>query len=159
MSVIADKGKNAKEVGKQKKKSGLKAILLGIVFLILIIIAGVGILFALPTKTVEEIKLDEKNSNIYSALVAEGISEAFVDATEERVRVIYDLPSSLDKEASWYYVMGVVASISPESKRVIIQASVNGKSGEEVAAQIKDVVDFVDARITEGTFKSKLAIK
>lgn len=139
-----------------KKKSGKKRVVLAIVVVILI---GLGVFTFLPTPAEEELTLNPKNSEIYSALVAVGIEEAFVDATEERVIVAYDLPSEIEKEVSWYYIMGTVASIAPDSEKVIIQAFVNDEATEEVTVQMKDIIDFLNERITEEEFKSRPIIQ
>ncbi len=107
----------------------------------------------------EQVVASEANSHIYALLVAGNIEEALVDSTMERTIVSYDLPTNSEKEASWYYVMGVVASVAPESKRIELQAFVNNQPTEQVTAQMADVLDFANNRTTEAQFKSKMEIK
>ena len=135
-------------------KFGLKQLGIGVVVLLLIVVSGI---IVLPVGG-ENVVASETNSHIYSLLVAGNIEEALVDSTSERTIVSYDLPANLDKEASWYYVMGVVASIAPESKRIEIQAFVNDAPTELVTVQMVDVLDFVNNRTTEDNFKTKLQI-
>ena len=106
----------------------------------------------------EKVVASETNSHIYALLVAGNIEDALVDSTAERTIVSYDLPANLDKEASWYYVMGIVASIAPETKRIELQAFVNDQPTEQVTVQMADVLDFVNNRTTEDNFKAKLQI-
>lgn len=105
-----------------------------------------------------ELELNEQNSDIYSLLVAAGIRDALVDVTREQVIVSYDLPENIGKEESWYYIMGAVAGIAPDSEKLKIQSFVNDKPAEEVAVRIKDIQDYLDGKITESDFKSKLVI-
>ena len=106
----------------------------------------------------DELELNEKNSDIYSLLVAADIENAFVDVTREQVIVSYDIPENIGKEASWYYIMGAVAGVAPDSEELKIQSFVNDKPGEEVTVRIKHIRDYLEGNITDSDFKSKLVI-
>lgn len=125
---------------------------------LILIFGSLAAFIFIPTPAEEEIVLNPINSDIYSALVAIGIKDAFVDMTQERVIVSYDLPANIQKEASWYYVMGVVASTSSNSGKVIIQAYVNSKATEEVTVQMIDIQEFLNEQLTDAEFTSKLKI-
>ncbi len=125
---------------------------------ILLISAIVIALVTVPPASTIEVQPNVDNSQIYTLLINGGIPDALVDATPDRTFVSYALPSELDKEGTWYYVMGVVAGAYPETKKVVVQAFVNGEPTEEVAAGMTDVLDFVNNRISENEFKTKLQI-
>ncbi len=136
-------------------KLGLKQTAIGIVALLVIIVI---IVMIMPVGG-EQVVASEVNSHIYALLVAGNIEEALVDSTMERTIVSYDLPANLEKEASWYYVIGVVASIAPETKRIELQAFENNQPTEQVTVQIADVLDLANNRTTEAQFRSKMEIK
>lgn len=147
------KRKNKIEIEKAKPKVGISKKWIAILVLGLIVVV-VGGLFFLPAPT-GEVALNEKNSEIYSLLVAGGINESMVDATPQRVLIQYDLPEELDKEASWYFAMGAAAAASPESQKIIVQALVNGDATEKVSVKTKDVLDFLARNITDLEFVGK----
>lgn len=147
---IEEKTEQAKPaVGISKKK-----IAILVVALIVLIIGGYMFLPA-PTG---EIVLNEKNSEIYSLLVAGGINESMIDATAERALIQYDLPEGMEKEASWYFVMGAAAAASPESEKIIVQAFVSEKATQKVSVKMKDVLDLLAGKITDSEFAEKVEV-
>ncbi len=136
-------------VGISKKK-------IAILVLALIVIIIVGYMF-LPAPT-GEVVLNEKNSEIYSLLVAGGINESMVDATAERVLIQYDLPDGMEKEASWYFAMGAAAAASPDSEKVVVQAFVADKATEKVSVKTKDVLDLLSKKITDEEFSARVEV-
>lgn len=135
-------------------KFGLKQLAIGIVALFVII----GVIVMLLPVSEAEVLPSEANSHIYSLLVAANIEEALVDSTNERTIVSYDLSDNMEKEVSWFYVMGAVASVVPQSKRIEIQAFVNGEPTESITVQMADALDFANNRISEEEFRTKLQI-
>ena len=133
------------------KLFGVKQAAIGIVVLLAILAVVIVIL---PVGG-EQVVASDANSHIYSLLVAGGIEEALVDSTLKRTIVSYDLPQNIGKEASWYYVLGAVASVAPETKRIELQAFVNDQPTEQLIVQMRDVEDFRSNRISEEQFKSK----
>lgn len=130
-----------------------------ILFSGILLVLALGIaLVTLPSATPSEVQPSASNSAIYALLVNGGIPDALVDATLDRTFISYSLPSALDKEGTWYYVMGVAAGAYPETKKVTVQAYVNEEPTEEVTAEMADVLDFVNNRVTEAQFKAKLQI-
>lgn len=137
------------------EKKGLNKKLIALVIIITVIAALVLFVY-IPAPS--ELELNEQNSDIYSLLVAAGIKDALVDVTQKQVIVSYDMPENLGKEASWYYVMGAVAGVAPQSEKLKIQSFVNDKPTEEVTVRIKDIQDYLEGKITDSDFKSKLVI-
>ena len=136
----------------------LKKILVAI--LVLVVIAAAAFLFlSQPNPQVKEVELEDKNSAIYSMLVAGGIKDALVDATQERVIVNYDLPAGMDKQASWFYALGSVAAVSPSSAMVVLQASQGGIASEKVTINMADVLDFLNNKTSEEQFKARLTVE
>ncbi len=130
-----------------------------LIALIIAITAVVAFLLFIYVPSQPELELNAQNSDIYSLLVAGGIKNALVDVTQEQVIVSYDLPENIGKEASWYYVMGAVAGVAPNSENLKIQSFVNDEPTEEVTVKIKDIQDYMDGKITDSTLKSKLIIR
>lgn len=145
-----EKTEQAKPAGGFEKKK------IAILVLALIVIIIGGYMF-LPAPT-GEIILNEKNSEIYSLLVAGGINESMVDATPERVLIQYDLPEGMEKEASWYFVMGAAAAALPESEKVVAQAFVADKATEKVSVKMKDVLDLLAGKINDAEFAGKVEV-
>ncbi len=145
--------KNKARVEEAKPKIGISKKWIALLVLGLIVVVVGGLMF-LPAPT-GEVVLNEKNSEIYSLLVAGGINESMVDATPQRVLIQYDLPEDLDKEASWYFAMGAAAAASPESQKVIVQAFVGGNATEKVSVKTKDVLDYLARNITDLEFVNK----
>ncbi|HLE07047.1 MAG TPA: hypothetical protein VI933_00305 [archaeon] len=144
------------KVEEAKPKAGIGKKKIAILVLALIVIIIVGYMF-IPAPT-GEIILNEKNSEIYSLLVAGGINESMVDATAERVLIQYDLPEGMEKEASWYFVMGSAAAASPESEKVVAQAFVGENPTEKVSVKTKDVLDLLAGRINDAEFAGKVEV-
>ncbi len=151
---MAKKNETKTEEAKPAGGIGKKKIAILVLALIVIIIAGYMFLPA-PTG---EVVLNEKNSEIYSLLVAGGINESMVDATAERVFIAYDLPEGMEKEASWYFAMGAAAAASPDSEKVVVQAFVNDKATEKVSVKIKDVLDLLAMKITDSEFSQRVEV-
>ena len=136
-------------VGISKKKIAI------LVAALIVIIIGGYMFIPAPTG---EVVLNEKNSEIYSLLVAGGINESMVDATHEGVLIQYDLPDGMEKEASWYFAMGAAASASPESEKIIVQAFVNDKATEKISVKMKDVLDLLAGKISDEEFAGKVEV-
>ena len=135
----------------------LKKILVTI--LVLSVIAAAALFFlSQPDAQAKEVELEDKNSAIYSLLVAGGIKDALVDATQERVIVDYELPFSMDKQASWFYVMGSVAAVSSSSEMIVLQASQGGIASEKMTVKMADALDFLNNKTSEERFKGKMIV-
>ncbi len=137
------------KIGISKKKIAILVVAL------IVIIVGAYMFIPAPTG---EVVLNEKNSEIYSLLVAGGINESMVDATSERVLIQYDLPDGMEKEASWYFAMGAAAAASPDSDKVVVQAFVADKATEKISVKIKDVLDLLAGKISDAEFSEKVEI-
>ena len=124
-----------------------------LVLVLLLIIVGAYMFIPAPTG---EVALNEKNSEIYSLLVAGGINESMVDATPAAVIIQYDLPAGMEKEASWYFAMGAAAAASPESEKIIVQAFVNDKATEKISVKTKDILDLLSKKISDADFQGKI---
>ena len=148
--------KNEIKTEETKPKAGIGKKKIAILVLALIVIVIGGYMF-LPAPT-GEVVLNEKNSDIYSLLVAGGINESMVDATVERVFIAYDLPAELEKEASWYFVMGAAAAASPESEKIVVQAFVADKATEKISVKMKDVLDLLAGKISDAEFAGKVEV-
>ena len=148
--------KNEIKTEETKPKAGIGKKKIAILVLALIVIVIGGYMF-LPAPT-GEVVLNEKNSDIYSLLVAGGINESMVDATVERVFIAYDLPDGMEKEASWYFVMGAAAAASPESEKIIVQAFVADKATEKISVKMKDVLDLLAGKISDAEFAGKVEV-
>lgn len=150
------KGKMAKKKDEKvpKKKSGwLKQFFLSIMLLLVI---GCALIMILPTFEKEDIVPSDLNSDIYSLLVAVGISDALVDVTPERVAVVYELPADLDEETANYYAIGAVAGAAPDSEKIVLQPHAKGVPGETVTVAMDDINGFIGGSITDEEFGSRL---
>ncbi len=138
----------------------LKKVFIVIGVLIAILVAGAVVIYLLPTP--QAVSVNEKNSEIYSLMVAGGIENAVVDVTADKVLVTYNLPADLDKEASWFHTMGAVAAAVPNGKTLIIETHYRSGNGQNkidtLTVQIKDVTDFLGGRLTEMQFRAKVPI-
>ncbi|MFH0713328.1 MAG: hypothetical protein V1722_02220 [Candidatus Micrarchaeota archaeon] len=130
----------------------LKKIVIGIVVIIVLAILVINF-WPVP----QELSANEKNSEIYSALVASGIEDAVVDVTQNQVIVAYELPANIDKDASQFFVMGTVAASTPEVENLKIETH-SGQTVETVTVKIKDVTDFLGGRLSEPAFRAKMTI-
>ena len=151
--IIMAKKKSKLKIEQAAPKPGISKKKIALLVMALIILI-VGAYLFLPAPT-GEVVLNEKNSEIYSLLVAGGINESMVDATQQRVMIQYDLPEELDKEASWYFAMGAAAASSPESEKIIVQALVGGNPTEKVSVKTKDVLDYLARNITDLEFVNR----
>lgn len=101
----------------------------------------------------------KKQTAIFSQLADAGINNSLVDVTKERVFVRYNIPDSLERNKTYYFVFGVSAKISPESENIQIEAYKSFKPFEKVSVKMKDVLDFVGGKIDFEAFKTKLSFE
>jgi len=136
-----------------KMKKWLIALL---VFLGLILVAAAILgYFAYLGSQDDSIQVNEKNTDLYAALVAAGINDAVVDITDERVLVSYNLPKLDDKEAYIYFTLGATSKLSHNSKEIIITEFSDLKAFEEVTVSMEDVKSFSSNTISEEEFMAK----
>jgi hypothetical protein len=93
---------------------------------------------------------------IFNDLNSSGIGEPLIDVTPERVLVMYDIPAGMDKDNTYYFIMGVAARASPESGRIEIRAYNSSGLIETVSADMKDVLDFAEERTDLQAFRSRV---
>ncbi|MDP3742634.1 MAG: hypothetical protein Q8R15_04940 [Candidatus Micrarchaeota archaeon] len=130
----------------------IQKIAIGIIALLVIAIAVISF-WPVP----QELSANEKNSEIYAALVAGGIDDAVVDVTASQVIVAYELPANTDKDASLFFVMGTVAASTPDIETLKIETH-SGQTVETVTVKIKDVTDMLGGRLTELQFRTKMVV-
>ena len=127
-----------------------------LVFLGLIVLAAAVLgYFAYLGSQDDSIQVNEKNTDLYAALVAAGIKDAVVDITDERVLVSYNLPKMDDKENYVYFTIGAAYKLSPNSKKVIITEFSDLKPFEEVTISMDDVKEFAADKLSEEEFVAK----
>lgn len=114
-----------------------------------------------PTYTAnasQSVEVNDKNSVVYSLLVAAGIKDAFVDASGEKAVIAFEIPKNVSSEASVYYALGAAASVLQTSKEITVKVFEDGKQKIQATAQTKDVKDFINGNLTEEQMKARLAL-
>ncbi|TGC10673.1 hypothetical protein [Methanolobus halotolerans] len=100
--------------------------------------------------------------SVYESLAFQGIDDANVQVTPERVFVKYDQPpvkSDSDALLAWFYIMGVAAGEAPGTDEIIIQMYAQNNPLFEVSVPTGDVLDFLESRITLDEFRTKVDVK
>lgn len=138
---------------KPSKRHRILYITLGI---IIVLVTGLLIFLYWPASTIPELELNPINSQIYSTLVAIGIEDAVIEAGTDEIFIVYELPETIDKETSWYYIMGSVAENAPSTKIVRIQAYIKGEATEKITVNMEDIQKARSGTISEEEFKTKI---
>jgi hypothetical protein len=100
--------------------------------------------------------------SIYESLAFQGIDDATVEVTPERVFVKYDQPpvkSDSDALLTWFYIMGVAAENAPGTDEITIQMYAGREPLFEVNVLTEDVRDFLEYRITIDEFRTKVHVR
>ncbi|MBP1909972.1 hypothetical protein [Methanolobus bombayensis] len=100
--------------------------------------------------------------SIYESLAFQGIDDAVVEVTEERVFVKYDQPpvkSDNDALLTWMYIIGVAAETAPGSNEIIIEMYDGTEELYEVTVQTSDIQDYLDSTTTLDEFKTKVTVR
>ena len=70
----------------------------------------------------DEVDLDARamNTDLFAALVSAGFEEPFVDITEERAYVAYDLPEGMEADIAQRFVIGAAADTAFDVPQIIV---------------------------------------
>lgn len=99
--------------------------------------------------------------SIYESLAFQGIDDATVEVTSEKVFVKYDQPpvkSDSDALLTWFYIMGVAAENAPDTDEITIQMYADREPLFEATVLTKDVQDFLEYRISMDEFRRKVDV-
>lgn len=100
--------------------------------------------------------------SIYESLAFQGIDDATVEVTSERVFVHYDQPavkSDMDALLTWFYIMGVAGAAAPDTEEMVIRMYSGNEPLYEVTVLTKDVLDFLELRTTLNEFRTKVTVR
>jgi len=107
----------------------------------------------------EPIRPNEANDKVYAGLVKLGIRDAVVDITPERALVRYNLPENMSKVEMRYHILWLIAGISPNSSKIVIQVYENFTPLEEVIVSTEDVLAFMNETITYEELQKRIEIR
>lgn len=114
--------------------------ILGLVVLMVAVLAVVGYLALVPAPTASP-----SNEELYSTLSSAGIEDAFVDVTEDRVLVRYELPTGYDQEATNYLVLGAAAEVAPYTEHIVVETYVDSTRVVRLTANTGGVLAVLSA--------------
>lgn len=113
---------------------------LGLVVLAVVLVAVVGYLAFVPPPTATPV-----NEDLYNTLSSAGLEDAFVDVTDDRVLVRYELPPGYDLEATNYLVLGAAAEAAPYTGQIVVEAYDDSTRLVRLTADTGDVLAVISA--------------
>lgn len=99
---------------------------------------------------------------IYDGLLAEGIAEASVTVTEEKVLVSYNQPhveSDQELLGLWCYILGLAVDAAPFVDSVVVQVCFESEPEVVVTARTDDIIAFISEEISVKEFLSRVSIE
>lgn len=112
----------------------------GLVGLAVVVLVVVGYLAFVPPPTASP-----DNEALYSSLSSAGIEDAFVDVTDDRVLVRYELPAGYDLETTNYLVLGAAAEAAPYTGHIVVEAYDDSTRLVRLTANTGDVLAVLSA--------------
>lgn len=132
-----------------------------IVLIIVIAAALFGIYSMLPKdssteqQTAEFEDADMKNTDLHIALVNDfNLEDSLVDATQERVLVRYNETQTIKTSG----IVKTIASIYPDTKKIIIQKFIDFEPKEQAEIAIGDALALLEGTLTEEEFSKKIIV-
>lgn len=132
-----------------------KAIVWTFRILALIIILSI-VYINIPLAEEDNVPVDERNSNVYEALVAAGIENALIDITDKGAIVNYDPPEGMENEVALYYIIGAVAPYMGAGTNITVTLFEGENAIREYGVDMEDVAAFLNEEINEEEFSSRI---
>lgn len=101
-----------------KRLSAGRKIAGGIAAVVLIIVISLLIFLFRPAPPEEVLPVEEKNSEIFSALAAAGLTDAVVDVSAGKVIVDVEVPENSAIDGVAAYALGVIGAAIPDESQV-----------------------------------------
>jgi hypothetical protein len=123
---------------------------------VLAIIAVLAITFA-PLPVVEgDVKADARNDKVYAALAANGITDAAVDVTSERVLVTVQAPDNVDAYQIKYVAFGAAAALENAPPLVVVEVFRGSQLLEAAQVRTDLVVKFLSDGMSFEDFEKNI---
>lgn len=136
-------------------------IILGSIVAVLALLAGAVLVYAnVPNEHAQmqapaDVAAIERNTELATALTVGGLDDAFVDVTDERALVAYDLPEGSDGEFLQDFALGAAAQAAPESARAVIVQNANGTT-LTWDVPMTAVVAYLSGEIDDATLRAAI---
>lgn len=135
----------------------VRNVIIIVVILCLILVVAITLVNSLTHVEKEDpIFTNPVNTKIYAVLAEAGFDDSIVDSTTDRTIVIIPITADVNRESAAYYAMGVVSTVSPETKKIIVQLYINQSLSSEYIAGTQDVITYSKAGITDEEFESRV---
>ncbi len=99
-----------------------------------------------PVSSVDEVSLEE-------ALAHNGIPDAVVEIQPGRILVAFKLASGVDRDASAFFALGLVAPFANPSDELMVEVQ-SDAGARTYSAKASDVQDYLDGKLTEEQFEA-----
>ena len=99
---------------------------------------------------------------IYESLAFQGIDDAIVEVTSDRVLIKCNQPpmeSEADALLIWLYMMGVAAEAAPDTVNIVIRMYADNEPLFESTVLTDDVLAFTDSQLTVDEFRTRVNVR
>lgn len=175
---MSEETKGAEPAKKKGFRLSRKAtISLSIVGILLATVLGVYLYLKSPVayhpyEDSVSVEARSANTNLYGTLLAAGYDDAFVDVTDARAYVAYELPFKTqedpatgemtktterrDAALAQRFVIGAAGALASEAAKVVAVQHVDGVAKLHWEVQMSDLQAFLDGELSESDFETKV---